>query len=178
MEPIERAEEVMDKVADAIPPQARSFLGGEWLGHPLHPMLTDLPIGFWTSSFVLDFLGLRRSRRVSAAFVGLGVASAVPTVAAGLVEYQKLDHDDPKRETAVVHAVANATGTFFYLWSFLARLRGKRGKGIFLGLLGAAAVTAGGYLGGQLAFGKNEVHEPQLFDTEDHPGTDRIRVAV
>jgi uncharacterized membrane protein len=171
-----KVEAVLDEAADALPAKARTFLGGDWLGHPLHPMLTDLPIGFWTSSFLLDFLGGRRSRRASAAFVGLGVAAAAPTVAAGLVEYQKIDTNDPKRETAVVHSVSNAVGTFFYLWSFLARLRGKRFKGIFLGLLGATAVTAGGYLGGQLAFGKNEDEPTQL---EARPGTDgTMRVAV
>ena len=166
--------DVVDDVANAIPPKARSFLGGDWLGHPLHPMLTDLPIGFWTSSFILDFLGLRRSRRISTAFVGLGVASAVPTVAAGLVEFQKLGDDKDKRDTAVVHVAANSVGTFFYLWSFLARMRGKRFKGIFLGLLGATAVTAGGYLGGQLAFGNDEA-EPT---NEARPGTDRFRAVA
>ena len=171
-----KVEGLMDEAARAIPPQARSFLAGDWLGHPLHPMLTDLPIGFWTSSFLLDFLGGRRSRRTSAAFVGLGVASAVPTVAAGLVEYDKLAFDDPKREIAVVHAVSNAVATFFYLWSFLARLRGKRGKGIFLGLLGATAATGGGYLGGKLAFGKSDEERPTI---EARPATDpTIRVAV
>src|SRR3954447_12122372 len=74
----EKVEDVMDKVADSIPAKARSFLGGDWLGHPLHPMLTDLPIGFWTGSFLLDIFGGRKSRRASAAFVGLGVASAAP----------------------------------------------------------------------------------------------------
>jgi uncharacterized membrane protein len=174
---IDEIADVMDQVAGAIPPRARSFLGGDWLGHPLHPLLTDLPIGFWTSSFVLDFLGGRRSRRISAAFVGLGVASAAPTVAAGLVEFQKLGPDDDKRATAVVHTASNTVGTFFYLWSFLARLRGKRGKGIFLGLLGAAAVTVGGYLGGQLAFDSEDEQEPQRSEAT-RPGTDRIRVAV
>ena len=38
----------------------RDLLSGTWLGHPLHPMLTDLPIGFWTSAWVLDLLGPRR----------------------------------------------------------------------------------------------------------------------
>ena len=181
METIEPAinviEDLAEDVAEAIPPKARSFLGGDWLGHPLHPMLTDLPIGFWTSSFLLDFLGGRRSRRISTAFVGLGVASAAPTVAAGLVEFDKYDPDEPKRETAVVHLAANGVGTFFYLWSFLARLRGKRGKGIFLGLLGAAAVTVGGYLGGQLAF---DNAEGVTADKEARSGTDRdqMRLAV
>jgi uncharacterized membrane protein len=175
---VDEIADVMDEVAEAIPPKARSFLGGDWLGHPLHPMLTDLPIGFWTGSFLLDFLGGRRSRRTSAAFVGLGVAAAAPTVAAGFVEFDKLDSDQ-QRDTAVVHMASNGVGTFFYLWSFLARLRGKRGKGIFLGLLGAVAVTAGGYLGGRLAFGKNGEEEPTT-NSEARPGTDRnqMRMAV
>jgi uncharacterized membrane protein len=174
----EKVENVMDDAAEAIPPKARSFLGGDWLGHPLHPMLTDLPIGFWTTSFLLDIFGGRKMRRASAAFVGLGVASAAPTLAAGLVEFQKLGYDDDKRETAVVHTISNSVGTALYLFSFLARLRGKRGKGILLGLLGAAAVTVGGYIGGQLAYGKSQ-EEPTTI--EARPGTDReshIRVAV
>ena len=175
---VDEIADVMDEVAAAIPPKARSFLGGDWLGHPLHPMLTDLPIGLWTGSFLLDFLGGRRSRRASAAFVGLGVAAAAPTVAAGFVEFDKLDSDQ-KRDTAVVHMASNGVGTFFYLWSFLARLRGKRGKGIFLGLLGAVAVTAGGYLGGRLAYGNNGEEEP-IANAEARPGTDRnqMRMAV
>lgn len=170
-------EQAMDEAAAAIPPRAKSFLGGDWLGHPLHPMLTDLPIGFWTSSFFLDIFGGRKARRASAAFVGLGVAAAVPTVAAGLVEYQKLGTDDAKRKTAVVHTVSNVAGTALYLWSFLARLRGKRGKGIVLGLLGASAVTVGGYLGGQLAYGQSE-DEPTTVDTRTDNDRDHIRVAV
>jgi hypothetical protein len=35
----------------------RRLFDGSWLGHQLHPMLTDLPIGFWTSAFALDLTG-------------------------------------------------------------------------------------------------------------------------
>jgi len=28
--------------------------GGRWLGHPLHPALSDLPIGLWTGALILD----------------------------------------------------------------------------------------------------------------------------
>src|ERR1700754_3582342 len=27
---------------------------GTWLGHPLHPVLTDIPIGAWMTAAVLD----------------------------------------------------------------------------------------------------------------------------
>ncbi len=151
---LESLGETVDEVVAAMPPEAKSFLSGEWLGHPLHPVLTDLPIGFWTSAWVLDIVGGRRSRRVATTLVGFGVASAAPTIASGMVEFSKLE--GKKRETAVIHMVANGIATLFYTWSFFARLRGRRGRGVALGMLGATAATVGGYLGGQLAFGKNE----------------------
>lgn len=139
------------RVAGAVPDAARDVLSGRWLGHPLHPMLTDLPIGFWTASWVLDLVGGRRSARVATAMVGLGVASAVPTVAAGLVDWADLS--DEKKRPGVVHAAANVAATGLYALSLGARLRKQRLRGIALGMAGAAAATAGGYLGGHLVFG-------------------------
>jgi len=135
----------------AVPEPARRALAGDWLGHPLHPMLTDLPIGFWTTAWVLDLVGGRRSARVATAMVGLGVASALPTAAAGLVDWADLSAE--KKRPGVVHAVANLAATGLYGLSFVARVRGRRFRGLALGMAGAAAATAGGYLGGHLAFG-------------------------
>ncbi len=53
----------------------RDLLTGRWLGHAVHPVLTDLPIGFWTSAFTLDLIGGRRSRAAAQRLVGLGVLS-------------------------------------------------------------------------------------------------------
>lgn len=130
----------------------KDVLHGVWLGHPLHPMLTDLPIGFWTSAFVLDLVGGRRSRSTADALVGLGVASALPAAAAGLADWSELNR--PERRTGLVHAVANLTATALYGMSFLARRRGQRGRGVLLGLAGATAATAGGFLGAHLSFGR------------------------
>lgn len=141
---------VIERAVDAMPEQARKFLSGEWLGHPLHPMLTDLPIGFWTTSWLLDIVGRKRSARTSTVMVGLGVAAAVPTLAAGLVEFTKLP--DKRRRAGVAHMVCNLAATWFYALSFVARLRGKRASGVALGMLGASVATVGGYLGGHLAF--------------------------
>ncbi|MET0149169.1 MAG: hypothetical protein ABW310_08475, partial [Acidimicrobiales bacterium] len=68
-------------VDDALPPgDVRDALQGEWLGHPVHPVLTDLAIGFWTSAFVLDLVPVKRLRAAADVFVALGLAAAVPTV--------------------------------------------------------------------------------------------------
>ncbi|HET6958317.1 MAG TPA: Rieske (2Fe-2S) protein [Vicinamibacterales bacterium] len=36
---------------------AKNALHGVWLGHPLHPVFTDVPIGAWTTGLVLDAVG-------------------------------------------------------------------------------------------------------------------------
>jgi uncharacterized membrane protein len=131
--------------------QRRRVLRGEWLGHPLHPSLTDLPIGFWTSAFVLD-LGGRRFRGAADLMVAAGLACVPPTVATGLTDWSERDRGD--RRIGVVHATANTVATLCYAASLVARLRGQRGRGVLLGMAGATAATVGGYLGGHLSFAR------------------------
>jgi nitrite reductase/ring-hydroxylating ferredoxin subunit len=128
----------------------KDVLHGVWLGHPLHPVLTDLPIGFWTSAVVLDLVGGSRARRAADTLVGIGVAAALPTAATGLADWSDLD--EPERRAGIVHAATNVAATALYGLSFLARRRGHRAGGVALGLAGAAAATAGGFLGGHLVY--------------------------
>jgi len=138
-------------VDDAFPPgDVRDALQGEWLGHPVHPVLTDLAIGFWTSAFVLDLVPVKRLRAAADVFVALGLAAALPTVATGLADWSLLPRE--RQRVGVVHAGSNAVASAFYAWSLAARVRGRRTRGIALGMLGAGAATVGGYLGGHLAF--------------------------
>jgi nitrite reductase/ring-hydroxylating ferredoxin subunit/uncharacterized membrane protein len=145
------AEPVHGVVARLLPRgRLKDALHGVWLGHPLHPLLTDLPIGFWTSGFVLDLAGGRRSRSAADTLIALGVVSALPTAAAGIADWSELD--PPERRTGIVHATANVTATALYGVSVLARRRGRRGTGVVLAMAGATAATIGGFLGGHLTF--------------------------
>jgi nitrite reductase/ring-hydroxylating ferredoxin subunit/uncharacterized membrane protein len=128
----------------------KDVLHGVWLGHPLHPALTDLPIGFWTSAVVLDLVGGRPARPAAESLVVVGVATAQPTAAAGLADWS--DMDKPERRSGLVHAAANVAATALYGLSYLARRRGHRTGGVMLGLAGATAATAGAFLGGHLAY--------------------------
>jgi uncharacterized membrane protein len=128
-----------------------SVLSGEWLGHALHPMLTDLPIGFWTSSWVLDVVGGKSSRTASRRLIGLGVAAALPTAASGAVEWNRIPTAGTGR-VGVAHAIANTTALALYFASWRARHRGRHVRGVALAQFGALAATAGGHLGGHLAF--------------------------
>jgi uncharacterized membrane protein len=161
-------EEVADRlIGDHDGPRARA-LRGEWLGHPLHPMLTDLPIGFWTSAFLLDFGG-RRLAAASKLMVAAGLISAIPTAAAGLADLRDRD-ETADRRIGAAHAVANSVALLFYSRSLWHRLRGRRLRGVMAGMAGAAAATAGGYLGGHLAFGETPTPSAQTAATAEEAG--------
>ncbi len=123
-------------------------LHGVWLGQPVHPALTGLPVGFWTSAAVLDFVP--GSRRASQVLIALGLAGSVPTAAAGLADWSSLHRE--QQRVGVVHAAANASAMALFAGSLLARTAGRHTEGRALALGGLAALTASTYLGRHLAF--------------------------
>ena len=145
------AKPIASKVGDLVGHgPLKDALSGTWLTHPLHPLLTDLPIGFWTSSLVLDLIGGKRSRPAADRLLAMGILSAVPTAASGLSDWS--DTIGEERRIGAVHALANSAALSLYLWSWLCRKRGRRAKGVTLGILGATAASGGGYLGGHLVY--------------------------
>ncbi len=133
-------------------PGRRDLLLGKQLGHALHPILTDLPIGLWTSSVVLD-LTMPSSRPAARRLVGLGVLAAVPTAVAGWAEWARTGKREDRR-TGVVHAAANGAAAVLFASSWFARRSGRHGAGVALSQLGTLAMGAGGALGGHLAIGR------------------------
>ncbi|MGH9177171.1 MAG: Rieske 2Fe-2S domain-containing protein [Acidimicrobiales bacterium] len=154
IEALDRLAAPLDALAQRAIPKGRvkDVLSGTWLGHALHPMLTDIPIGSFTSASVLDLLGGRRAQPAADGLVGLGLVSAVPTAAAGLSDWS--DTYGPDKRVGVAHAVANLIGLALYGASLVARIRGRRGAGTTLGLAAMGVMTAGGYLGGDLSYAR------------------------
>lgn len=129
--------------------RAYSMLRGEPLGHALHPLLTDFPLGAWMSTSLLDLFGGRRARPAATGLLAFGVAAAVPTALAGLAEWQAAA--GRARRVGVVHAGVNSTALALYSASLVARLRGRHTKAVVLGLAGGTVAFIGGYLGGHLS---------------------------
>jgi nitrite reductase/ring-hydroxylating ferredoxin subunit/uncharacterized membrane protein len=140
----------------------KDLLSGTWLGHPLHPVLTDVVVGAWTSSFLLDLIPGRRTRKASNRLVDVGILAAVPTALAGLSDWT--DTWGRTRRVGLVHAGANVVALYLYVRSSLARKRGRRLRGWCLSTAGFGVVTASAYLGGHLSFGKGIGVDQTAFD--------------
>jgi nitrite reductase/ring-hydroxylating ferredoxin subunit/uncharacterized membrane protein len=125
----------------------KDALHGVWLGHPLHPALAQVALGSFVSASLIDVVG--GGRRESSGLIAVGLASAVPTVAAGWADWSD-SHEDQQR-VGLVHAAVNATAVACFTASLLRR-RGGRGTGRLLSLLGGTLSVAGAALGGHLGY--------------------------
>ena len=162
------------------PGPLRDALNGVWLGHPLHPVLAQAPVGAWLSAAVLDaaraqaadsdgavggaFGGTAVAEAQRRRLVAFGLAAAAAAALAGAADWSE-QHEQQMR-VGVVHAAANVTAAGFYGASLLTR---KPAASRALRLAGLAAVTVGGLLGGHIAFrlsgGANQA-EPVLHLVE------------
>ena len=138
-------------VADTVvrSPGADDALRGTWLGHALHPLLTDFPLGAWMSASFLDLFGGSGARRPAQRLVGFGLLAAMPTAAAGLAEWRATGGG--ARRIGVVHASVNTTATLLYASSWLARRRAAHATAVALGVAGGLVATTGGYFGGHMS---------------------------
>jgi nitrite reductase/ring-hydroxylating ferredoxin subunit/uncharacterized membrane protein len=135
----------------------KNFLHGVWVGHPLHPVLTDLPIGAWTMACVFDALHLIDKRpdtaRAADICVGTGIAGAVAAAVTGLTDWSET-FGRPAR-IGVVHATSNSLALTLYTASYFLRKR-DRTAGMLASLAGYAMATIGAGLGGHLVYGENQ----------------------
>lgn len=145
--------------------QLKEALSGTWLGHAVHPMLTDVVIGSFTSASLLDLLAPDTDGTASERLIGLGLLAYLPTAATGINDWadtEPVDHG--VRRVGLVHAVSNGIGASLYAASLSARRRGSRGFGAVLGLAGMSVMMAGGYLGGHLSLTKGVGPDQTVFD--------------
>lgn len=143
------AKSVRKAVKKIIPPGwMRDVLHGVPVGHPVHPLAVQVPMGAWISAAVLDAVpGTEQAAKI---LVGVGALSAVPSAVAGFTDWTQL-HPQQQR-VGLVHAAANIAATGLYSASLLQRARGSHASGKVLAYLGLAVVSGGGFLGGHLTY--------------------------
>ncbi len=158
----------LDRLADQLQPlihrfyhgrkgfnqQLENFLNGVWLGHPLHPVLTDIPVGAWTAAVTLDALetvsGSSAIGKGADIATALGVVTATGAATAGLTDWQHL-RGEPRRE-GLLHALLNSMALSLFGASIAARLLRSRKLGRSLALWGYLAMFFGAFFGGDLVY--------------------------
>ncbi|GGX89512.1 Rieske 2Fe-2S domain-containing protein [Streptomyces minutiscleroticus] len=168
----DRVVDTLQRAVRALPlGRARDAMHGRWLGHPVHPLMVQLPIGCWFSAAILDFLPGRQ--RAARTLVGTGALAAAPAALTGWVDWAELRPE--QQRVGVVHAASNVVAVSLYTGSYVARKRGHNLLGRALGLAGLGAVSVGGALGGHMAYrqasGANHAEDvPHLVE----PGWHRV----
>jgi len=130
--------------------------GGRWVGHPLHPALSDLPVGLWTAATVLDVTdsspatgpGLDAAGILSAA----GILASCATALTGLSDWTVSDEQD--RRVGLFHGLLNTAALGLQSVSLGARMTGHRSTARALGAASLTVTAAAAYLGGHLVFTK------------------------
>lgn len=141
-------QQVAGIVGKFLPPGSmKDLVSGTWMGHPAHPMLTDIPIGAWTSALFLDLMG----KDGADTLIGLGILAALPTAVTGLSELADFG-TDPEFAVGAAHGLANVAAIGLYSTSWLARKAGSRSLGVLLSMAATGLLTGAGFLGGHLSF--------------------------
>jgi nitrite reductase/ring-hydroxylating ferredoxin subunit/uncharacterized membrane protein len=130
--------------------------GTTLLGHPLHPALTDVPIGAWTVGVLADWLYVTTGRVPAVAgdlALAVGLAAAILAALAGLTDHH--DTDGFERRTATVHGLTMTTVLLVEVVSVVMRLGAPemRLSAIVLASLGYLLALLGAYVGGHMTFG-------------------------
>jgi nitrite reductase/ring-hydroxylating ferredoxin subunit/uncharacterized membrane protein len=153
----DRLQPAVKRFFDALGPArrgAKNLLHGTWLGHPLHPVLTDIPLGAWTATLLLDSLGDRRGRggleRAADASLALGLCGALGSAITGLTDWSETDARP--RRVGMAHAFLNIGATALFVGSLVSRGRGSRRAGRGLAVAGYLAAMTAAFLGGDLVY--------------------------
>src|SRR3954470_17282836 len=164
---------VLDAPGKAIGKQVRSLikqplkdaLSGTWLGHALHPLMTDVVVGTFLSTTLLDLAGGDEDGRAGARLIGIGMAAYAPTALTGVNDWADTEPvSDAVRRTGLIHAASNTTALVFYAGSLAARRRGNRGRARALSLVGGTVLMTAGFYGGHLSFTQGVGPDQTVFD--------------
>ncbi|MCA0145878.1 Rieske (2Fe-2S) protein [Blastococcus sp. LR1] len=139
-------------VQGALKPGAfKDFLHGTWLGHPLHPVMVQVPVGSWVSAGLLD--AIPPMRPAATLLIGTGVAAAVPAALSGAADWS--EQGTGVRRLGALHAVLNTAALGFYVGSLVARSRGRGGLGRVLSYSGLGLAGGSAAIGGHMSYAQS-----------------------
>ncbi|MGY1732136.1 Rieske 2Fe-2S domain-containing protein [Geodermatophilus sp. SYSU D01045] len=149
----DRAIEPARRAVQAVlrPGALKDALHGTWLGHPLHPVLVQVPVGSWTSAGLLD--AVPPLRPAATVLIATGVVVSVPAAMSGAADWS--EQEVGVRRLGAVHAVSNVAALGLYVGSLVARARGRGTLGRVLAYAGLGIATGSAAIGGHMSYAQS-----------------------
>jgi nitrite reductase/ring-hydroxylating ferredoxin subunit/uncharacterized membrane protein len=153
-EPLSKAVRGAYEAAGPLGQQAKNAVHGVWLGHPLHPVFTDVPIGAWTTALALDTAanGDPGMRRAATFAMGVGLVGGLGAAVSGLTDWSETDGQS--RRTGLIHGLLNIAATTLFATSYVLRRKDSHDGGRKCAWTGYAVAVGSAYLGGDLVYGQ------------------------
>ncbi len=132
----------------------QDFLNGSWLGHPLHPVLTDVVVGGFTMLIALDLVSLifgADFHDASLIVLGISTLAGLATAVTGLTDFKDTATGD-ERNVTTLHGYTNVLAIVLYAIAFFVRLGGNDVPGQLLSIVGYVVISTGAYIGGHVVF--------------------------
>lgn len=167
---------MLDEVSDRVQPKvrsaveaggttARNVLDGTVMELPLHPAMTDVPIGSWTAALMFDGLdmvtGARAMRNAADASVAVGIAGGIAAAVTGLSDWRYLEGGS--RRMGAAHGLLNTAGLLLSATSLILRATGRRNAGRATFLVGYSISGTAAHLGGELSYNRGLRVNPNAF---------------
>src|SRR5262245_16924593 len=153
-EPLSRAVRGVYEAAGSAGQVAKNAAHGVWLGHPLHPVFTDLPLGAWTTGMVLDAVAARTDdqgvQRAADIAIAVGLAGAAGAAITGLTDWSETS--GKSQRAGLMHGLLNIAATTLYAAAYLLRRNGARASGQSCAVAGYSIAVGAAWLGGDLVF--------------------------
>jgi nitrite reductase/ring-hydroxylating ferredoxin subunit len=147
----DKAIEPARKAVLRLPSAVKDVLHGTWLGHPLHPVVVQVPVGSWISAGLLD--AVPPMRPAATLLIGTGVAASVPAALTGAADWS--EQESGVRRLGAIHALANSVALGLYVGSLVARAKGRGGLGRLLSYSGLGVASASAAIGGHMSYAQS-----------------------
>ena len=143
----------------------KEFLQGKWLGHPLHPIMVNLPTGLWPAAMVFDLIvysgrldSASNEALATASFfaIAAGLLSTLSAIPTGLADWWDVKPDKPAWKIGVLHLTLNAFGTAVWLTNLAVRWSDPQSSvsttALTLSIVGTLLLAVAAYLGGFMVY--------------------------
>ncbi len=127
------------------------------MGHPVHPMLVNFPLGLLVTSAVFDIIhwitGNRYWSGLAFWMIAAGVISGIMAAIVGTIDALAIPSGTRAKSVSWLHGAGNSLVLVLFVASWFLRLNTPENPPIVayvLSFLGAALLGATGWLGGEL----------------------------